>query len=205
MERVKRRWWTWAVSLIAGTVIAGAALSGAFQLAVLAVPSYREDLAAWVGDVTGRPVQIGGISLSWRGLTPRFDLSGITLYSDDGREELRVERLRLGFALRRLLRGEWVPTRLELSGLRVSLRMDADGGLHIAGFDPAEVTSADRRDRWLEGLERFERVVLENCELRVQHTALGASPLTLRLASADLATSADGIALSANLRLPPVR
>jgi uncharacterized protein (TIGR02099 family) len=205
MERVKRRWWTWAVSLIAATVIAGAVLSGAFQLAVLAVPSYREDLAAWVGDVTGRPVQIGGISLSWRGLTPRFDLSGITLYSDDGREELRVERLRLGFALRRLLRGEWVPTRLELSGLRVSLRMDADGSLHIAGFDPADTAATDRRDRWLEGLERFERVLLENCELRVQHAALGASPLTLRLASADLATSANGIALSANLRLPPDR
>jgi uncharacterized protein (TIGR02099 family) len=205
MERVKRRWWTWAVSLIATTVIAGAVLSGAFQLAVLAVPSYREDLAAWVGEVAGRPVQIGGISLSWRGLTPRFDLTGITLYSEDDREQLRVERLRLGFALRQLLRGEWVPTRLELSGLRVSLHVAAGGRLHVAGFDSVDTAADDGRDRWLEGLERFERVLLEDCELRVQHAALGAAPLTLRLATADLATTADGMALSADLRLPPDR
>jgi uncharacterized protein (TIGR02099 family) len=205
MERVKRRWWTWAVSLIAATVIAGAVVSGAFQLAVLAVPSYREDLAAWVGEVTGRPVQIGGISLSWRGLTPRFDLTGITLYSEDDREELRVERLRLGFALRRLLRGEWVPTRLELSGLRVSLRVDAEGRLQVVGFESAEAVPEGSRARWLEGLERFERVLLENCELSVQHTLLGAAPLTLRLAAADLASTGTGIAVSADLRLPPDR
>lgn len=204
MERTKRRWWTWAVSLIAATVIVGAVSSGAFQLAVLAVPSYREDLAAWVGDATGRPVQIGGISLSWRGLAPRFDLSGITLYSDDGQSQISVDRLSLGFSLERALRGEWMPSRLELSGLRLSAYLDEDGKLRVAGFEVGAEESP-RRGQWQEGLERFDRVRLENCELRVRHPLLGELPTHLRLAEAQIDRSGSGLSVEADIRVPADR
>lgn len=206
MERVKRRWWTWAVSLIAVAVIAGAALSGAFQLAVLAVPSYREDLASWVGEVTGRPVQIGGISLAWRGLTPRLDLSGITLYSADGSEELRLDRLSLGVGLRRLVMGELMPTRLEVSGLRISAEVDEQGRLRVAGFEPDQPESASaRREQWLSDLDRFEYVSLENCELRLLHTTFEGVPLNLRIDSIELDKTARGFDIGADLRLPADR
>lgn len=206
MERVKRRWWTWAVSLIAVAVIAGAALSGAFQLAVLAVPSYREDLAAWVGEVTGRPVQIGGISLAWRGLAPRMDLSGITLYSADGSEELRLDRLSLGVGLRRLLMGKVMPTRLEISGLRISAEIDEQGRIRVAGFEPDQPESASvRREQWLDDLERFEHVSLENCELRLLHASFEGVPLNLRIDSIELDKTERGFEIGADLRLPADR
>lgn len=206
MERVKRRWWTWAISLIAATVIAGAVLSGAFQLAVLAVPGYRADLAGWVSTVTGRPVQIGGISLSWHGLAPRLDLSNITLFSDDEGERLSVERLSLGVALRRLLIGEWVPTQLELSGLRVSAEIDEQGKIRIAGFEPDETGQpAGRREQWLDDLDRFEYVRLEDCELRLLHESLDGKPLTLRLEAVDIDRTAAGFEVAAELSLPAER
>ncbi len=207
MERVKRRWWTWVVSLIASTVIVGAVLSGAFQLAVLAVPSYRDDLAAWVSRVAKRPVQIGGISLSWRGLSPRFDLSGITLYSEEGDPQLRIERVSLGVGLRRLIVGEWVPTRLELSGMRLLAEVDAEGNISIAGFDPMDASLRDsQRAKWLDDLNRFEEVRLENCELRVVGIVPGSdAPLSLRIDAIDLDQSEDSFAVSASLRLPAER
>ncbi|MEW6169584.1 MAG: YhdP family protein [Pseudomonadota bacterium] len=205
MERVKRRWWTWAVSLVAATVIAGTVLSGLFQIAVLLAPSYRADLAAWVSEVAGRPVQIGGISLAWRGLAPRFDLSGITLYSEDGSEQLSVERLSLGLGLRRLLLGEWVPTRLELSGLRVSAQIDEQGRIRIAGFDGIEPAQTPRHEQWLGDLERFEHVRLENTELRLLHADFEGSPLILRLDSLDVDRTDAGFAVAADLRLPAER
>ena len=72
MERVKRRWWTWAITLLAAVVIVGAVISGLFQLAVLTLPSYRADLSAWVTHVANRPVQIGGVNLGWHGIEPRL-------------------------------------------------------------------------------------------------------------------------------------
>jgi uncharacterized protein (TIGR02099 family) len=202
MERTKRRWWTWAVSLIAATVIVGAVASGAFQLAVLAVPSYREDLATWVTEATGRPVQIGGISLSWRGLAPRFDLSGITLYSDDGNSQISVDRLSLGFGLQRVLRGEWMPSQLELSGLRVAVDVDDSGQLRIAGFDAG---AGARQGQWQQGLDRFDRVSLENCELRISHPLFGPSPTSLRLAEAQIDRAGVGVEVEADVSLPADR
>ncbi|HVT35975.1 MAG TPA: hypothetical protein VHE37_10335, partial [Nevskiaceae bacterium] len=61
MERVRRRWWTLSISLLAVLIILAALISGLFQLAVLALPDYRDDLSVWVTKVAGRPVQIGGV------------------------------------------------------------------------------------------------------------------------------------------------
>lgn len=206
MERVKRRWWTWVISTIAATVIVGAVLSGAFQLAVLAVPSYREDLAAWVSRVARRPVQIGGISLAWSGLSPRFDLSGITLYSEEGDPQLRIERVSLGVGLRRLLLGEWVPTRLELSGMRLLAEVDEDGSISIAGFDPMDRMPQGERPKWMDDLKRFEEVRIENCELRVIGVVPGSkAPLALRIDAIELEQSTGGFSIVAGLRLPAER
>ncbi|SFF63809.1 TIGR02099 family protein [Fontimonas thermophila] len=205
MERVKRRWWTWGVSLIALVVIAGAVLSGAFQLAVLTVPSYREQLADWVSGVAGRPVQIGGISLAWRGLAPRLELNDITLYSTDGSEELRLERLSLGIGLRRLLAGEFLPSHLEISGIRVTAEVDAQGRLRIAGFEPGETQQAAAHEQWLDGLERFEHVAIEGSELRIAHHAFGPTPLNVRIEALDLDKTASGFELAGELRLPADR
>jgi uncharacterized protein (TIGR02099 family) len=203
MERVKRRFWTWAVSTLAVCVIVGAAVSGLFQLAVLALPSYRQDLSAWVTDVAGRPVQIGGVSLVWRGIYPRLDLSDITLYDDDGDEALSAERLSLGFGLWGLLRGEWLPSRIELAGMSIAVDVNEQGQVSVAGIETLRQGDAPRTGELLDALRRFQFVRLENCEVRLTHARLGKQELQFTLARADVDRTTDGFEVDGELRLPP--
>lgn len=199
MERVKRRWWTWAVSLVAAAVIFGAVVSGLFQLAVLALPSYREDLSGWVTRIAKRPVQIGGVDLVWRGIYPRLDLSAITLYDELGAEVLSADRLSLGFNLLRLLRGDYLPDRLELSGLSVAADVDLDGKLRIAGYEAAR--RGNRSQDWARDLQRFRYVRLEDCEVLYSDARLDAQAWPLRARRIDLVQSAGGFELDGVLHL----
>lgn len=200
MERVKRRWWTWAVSLLAAAVIFGAVVSGLFQLAVLALPSYRQDLSDWVTRVAGRPVQIGGVSLVWRGVYPRLDLSGITLYTQTGDEEaLSAERLSLGFSLWRLVRGDALPSRIELAGLSLAVEVDAEGRLRVRGLETADTP----RDDWSALVRRFRHVRLENCEVRFSDPRLDARDWAFKLRRFDLDQSDQGFEFDGIVQLQP--
>ncbi|HUP91686.1 MAG TPA: YhdP family protein [Solimonas sp.] len=202
MERVRRRFWTWSVSAIAMLVIAGAVVSGLFQLAVLALPSYRDDLSAWVTRVADRPVQIGGVNLVWRGVSPRLDLSDITLFDERDEPALSAQRLSLGFSLPHLLIGDAFPTRVELSGLSVDVDVDAEGNVTVAGFDAQQQLQRREGGTWARELRRFGSVRLESCEVRLTHASLGSEPLRFTLLHADLDRSAQGFDLDGLLQLP---
>lgn len=203
MERVRRRYWTWAVTLFAGLVILAAAVSGLFQLAVLALPSYREELANWVTGVAGRPVEIGGIGLVWRGLSPSIDLQDITLYNDDEQEAVTADRISLGFSTVRLLFGELTPTRIELSGLNLAADVDEEGRLSVAGFDTGGEEDFPKRDRLLKELRRFREVRLSNCQVRFTHAGLGRTPMPFTLVSGEIERTRAGFDVEADIRLPP--
>lgn len=192
MERVRRRWWTWIVSLSAALVILAALISGVFQLAVLALPDYREDLSAWVTRVAGRPVQIGGIGLSWRGVNPRLDLSDITLYSVDGEQEtLTAERLSLRFGWLRLVTGDFSPQRVVLSGLSLGVRVDPEGRVSVAGFERRRDLPAPDLRTWLRELERFGSVSLERCSVDFEDERPGRQK-QLRFGVESIAIDIDG-------------
>ena len=204
MERVRRRYWTWAVTLFAGTVIFAAAVSGLFQLAVLALPSYREEISAWVTRVADRPVDIGGINLVWRGVYPRLDLTDITLYDEDGSEALTANRISLGFSSTRLLLGELMPTRIELNGLSIAADVDEEGRLSVAGFDALGGEAFPKNDRLIKELRRFQRVRLSNCEVRFTHAGLGRSPAEFTLVAGEIDRTRSGFDAEADIRLPPL-
>lgn len=203
MERVRRRYWTWAVTLFAGMVILASAVSGLFQLAVLALPSYREEISGWVTRIAGRPVEIGGISLVWRGIYPRLDLSDITLYDEEEQKALTAQRISLGFSSTRLLFGKLMPTRIELSGLSLAVDVDEEGRVSVAGFDTLGDDEFPKRDRLFKELRRFERVRLSNCEVRFTHAGLGRTPLQFTLVSGDVDRTLAGFDAEADIRLPP--
>jgi uncharacterized protein (TIGR02099 family) len=203
MERVKRRWWTWTVSVFAVLVIVAAAVSGVFQAAVLALPSYRDDLSDWVTKVAGRPVDIGGVSLVWHGVFPRLDLSDITLYSDDGEDEvLSAQRLSLGFGLMRLLSGDYTPTQIELSGLSLAMNIDDEGHVRIVGLDNVGQDNPPNYEKLLRELTRFKRVRLLNCQIELTAPQLPEDTLNLTLASAQISQTASGLEAEAELSLP---
>lgn len=202
MERIKRRWWTMATFAIAALVIAATLISGLFQIAVYLLPNYRDDLSVWVTQLAGRPVQIGGISLVWRGGAPQLDLSDITLYDeDDGEEVLSAQRLSLGFSPLRLITGELTPSRVALSGLNLVLRMDEQGHVSLAGFeDSADAAQADA-EKWLRQLEHFRKLRLENCALTLE---LPERPeLRFTLKEFEAARTFSGFEADGEFKLPP--
>ncbi|MGH8446515.1 MAG: hypothetical protein ACREVL_14680, partial [Solimonas sp.] len=203
MERVKRRWWTWAITLLAAVVIVGAVISGLFQLAVLALPSYRADLSAWITHVANRPVQIGGVNLGWRGIEPRLDLDDITLFSEDGDESLTLDRLSLGFSLLRLVTGNAFPDRLELSGLSVAVEEDAEGQWSIAGFTPGATPLPQKnRDKWAQDLARFSHLRLRNCTVTFSGPRFGREGTQVRVMRMDVDQGEKSFEIDGRVQLP---
>lgn len=203
MERVRRRFWTWAVTAFAALVIFAAAVSGVFQLAVLSVPSYRDDLAAWVSRTAQRPVEIGGIGLVWRGIYPRLDLHDITLYDDEDQPALTADRISLGFSLLRLLAGEAIPNRLELAGISLTVEVDADNRVTVAGFETFGDEESPNRDRLMRELRRFERLRLSSVQILFSHPSLGANPVEATLSRGEVERTRGGFDAEAQLQLPP--
>lgn len=203
MERVRRRWWTAAVTLVALVLVIGALITAIFQLVMLVAPGYREDLADYVSHVAGQPVEIGGVSLGWRGLAPRLDLTDITLYGDDEESPaLSAERLRIGFGLSRLLHGDTTPNRVELSGVELFAQIDEHGKFSLRGLDttgmPARGTQA-----WLRQLGRFQSVRLSRCELLLDDARLRGPNPRFRLVDAEIRFMNGRGEASAELSLPP--
>src|SRR5437870_865950 len=137
MEKRRRRWWTISITVVSSLIVLAAMVSGAFQIAVRSVPGYREQLSQKLGDLLGRPVSIGDLRLTWRGYYPSLDLDRITLLATPSAPDaVTADRLRLAFSLPRLVRGDWMPTRIDLVGAEISASRDAQGHLHVRGFEP---------------------------------------------------------------------
>lgn len=201
MERVKRRWWTASVSVLASLVVAAAVLSGLFQLAVLALPGYREQLSDYVSKVADRPIDIGGIALVWYRLRPQLELDDIVLYSDDGETPaLSAEQLRIGFGLMRLLRGDTFPNQIELAGLQVVVEIDADNQVHLRGLDTAGRAKAQHD--WRRDLGRFDSIRLEDCVVTVDDARLAGGLPRFRLVQAEAQRRLGGASLEASVELP---
>ena len=163
MERRPRRYWTWVITIGASLVILMAAASGLFQLAVQAVPGYRADVERYVREVSGRPVRIDALGLSWHYYYPTLDLIGIALLGDDERTVLlRAERLRLGFGLTRLVRGDLTPDRLTLYGFTLDARLDETGHFSVEGL--AASGGGNPRDA-LKPLTQFALLRIERCSI----------------------------------------
>lgn len=185
MERRKRRWWTRGITWLSVLLVLAATLSGLFQLAVLAAPGYRSELAAQLSARAGRPVQLDEVELAWRWLLPQLQLRGVQLAADDPRSPApSAERLRLGFAAGDLLRGRLIPARIDLEGLRLDLDLDLHGRPSLRGFErrepPLELRSLLRQ------LRGFERLRAERLRLRIHDPRVHDGPYELLIESADL-------------------
>lgn len=201
MDRVKRRWWTATTTLLALVVVTATVLSGLFQLAVMALPSYREQLADYVSRVAARPIDIGGVALVWHRFRPLLELDDIVLYSDDGETPaLSAETLRIGFDLTRLIRGDTFPDQIELSGLQVAVEIDRDDKITLRGFDTAG--PAQSLHDWQRELSRFDEIRLTQCTVLVEDARLVGGNPRFQLVKAVAKRRLGGVNLFARLELP---
>src|SRR3546814_5379468 len=95
-----------------------------------------------------------------------LDLTDITLFSDDGDESLTMQRLSLGFSPFRLITGDMLPERLEVSGLTLDIEQGDDGSWSFAGFPTgASELSQAKRDALAKQIAGFGPLVVQNCTL----------------------------------------
>lgn len=202
MERTPRRFWTWAISGGAVLVILAAAVSGLFQLAVQAVPGYRAKVEGTVRELTGRAVRIEALGLTWRYYYPSLELIGVALLAEDEKTVvLQAERLRLGFGLTRLMRGDTMPSRLELVGLAVDARIGLDGQLTVKGIE-ADGEGAAEPVEALRPLTRFGALRLERCRLNLRDERRRGETYSFGIAYAELDRGLLGDAVEAEVTLP---
>jgi uncharacterized protein (TIGR02099 family) len=202
MERTPRRFWTFAVSAGAVLVILAAAASGVFRLAVQSVPGYRADVERYVRELTGRNVRIRDLSLTWRYYYPSLDLNGVALLAaDDATPVLQAERLRLGFGLTRLLRGDLTPNRLELEGLGLNAVVDRDGAVTVQGIESAGGEAGEALEG-LRPLTRFSHVQLERCRVNLRDERRGDEVHSFGIERASLDRGLLGDVLAVDLALP---
>ena len=201
MERRKRRWWTRGITWLSLIAISGALVSGLFQLAVTLAPGYRDEVAARASAALGQPVQVDTLSLRWRWLWPLLELKGVRLLdAPAGTAVVDVGRIRLGFALGALLRGEWLPSEVEVEGVALAVEITSEGQWRLIGREqqnpPPEFAEVAR------AIKRFSRLRVEQLTLSVEDRRDAKASFTALLQRGDLRLDAQGFELRAEMQAP---
>ena len=172
MKRVGR-----AAEFLAWTVFfALAALVLALRFWLLPdIERYREDIAAVATRAVGQPVRVARIEGEWSGLHPRVNLTDVRIHDGEGREVLALPKVEALLSWRAILRGELQLHSLVVDGLRLQVRRDAGGGLHVAGIHLSEGSSSGFTD-WVLAQKEF---ILRSAEVEWRDEQRGAPPLVL--------------------------
>ncbi|MCI0356044.1 MAG: hypothetical protein L0099_13550, partial [Acidobacteria bacterium] len=164
MQRVKKRLWTAAVVTGATLLILAAVLVGAVRILDLAAPGYRQKLADVVSALADRRVTIEHMDLSWQGLRPRLELSGVVVHTEDGQAQIfSVSELAIPFSWMSLVERRALPTEVRARGLMLGLEWRPDGSIGIRDLSRERAASAplNLADAAV-FVSRLERIVIED-------------------------------------------
>jgi len=190
------RWGLGACAL--GLVLAALYVSLGRQLVPL-VAEYRLPIEAQARAALDMPLQIGRLEGRWQGFTPI--LIGHAVQLGEGANALYLKQVQLRPDLLGSLLA-WQPriAALELHGLQLGLRQDAEGGWQVDGLLPRSEPAPLDMTTLLRELQRVERLSLRDSQLIVQPFEQPARSLTdINLT---LRNGADHQGLDARLRLP---
>jgi uncharacterized protein YhdP len=176
---------------------AAAALVLAVRFWVLPdIERHRERVVAAMSAAIGQPVRIGGIEARWLGLEPSIRLQDVRIHDGAGREVLSLPSIENRLALSSLVRGELKAHALAVDGLRLQVRRDADGALHIAGM---KATGGDGFMRWVAAQDE---IVLRDAHIEWHDEQRGAPPLALSALNLRLRNSGERRAIGLSAAVP---
>lgn len=95
---------------------------------------YKGDVERIASHAIGRPVSIGTIYASWKGLRPYLFLGGVVVHDKDGREALNLPGVAATLSWWSLARADVSLYSLEISRPDMDMQRDADGKLFVAGI-----------------------------------------------------------------------
>lgn len=102
------------------------------------IDAWRAPIERVATQALGVPVQIGRLRAQSHAWTPAFEIDELRLLDTQGREALRLPRLRATWSWASLWHFELRLGRLEIEAPQLAVRRDAQGRLHVAGLDLGE-------------------------------------------------------------------
>ena len=191
-----------AYLLIILTAILMMLVGGIYWLAD-AVDKRQDEIAAWVGDKLGYPVEIGDAGLSWVNLMPKLQVDAITVFREDDKTELlSIESLYVGLDLIASLQdGEPVLNDMSLTGLNTTIVRDLTGRFQLQGLNLTSESSSEDIDwlSWANILNRFQiQAIAIDYVDQINESLSGHYEIT----NAELTQKSDEWTTTGGLRLP---
>jgi len=125
-----------------------------------AIDKRQDEIAVWVGDKLGYPVEIGNAGLSWVDLMPKLQVEALTVFRQDNKTELvSIKSLYVGLDLiASLQRGEPVLNDMLVSGLNATIVRDLTGQFQLQGLSSTPQSALIEIDwlSWANILNRFQ-------------------------------------------------
>lgn len=185
-----RLWW-----LVALPVLLLAAYVVVARQLMLLVPDYRQELEAALEKHLGFAIVIEQLDGSMDGLTPRFEVRGLTLPHVEGEPALRLDQVSASVAIvPTLFHRDLYLRELRITGVDVHLVRDEDGGIRLRGLEVFQDREQSDPADALRALYRQQRILVEDARFSLDWPGLpplAASSLTLAMDN-----SGDGHALS---------
>jgi uncharacterized protein (TIGR02099 family) len=143
---------------------------------------WRPQIERRAGDALGVPVRIGAITVRSAGWVPAFELADVRLLDAQGRVALRLARVAAALSPASLLALEPRFAQLLIDDAQLDVRRDAQGRLHVAGFDLEANPGAGGEPVGVDALDWFfeqQEFVIRNGTLRWTDEQRAAPPLQL--------------------------
>jgi uncharacterized protein (TIGR02099 family) len=194
-------WFTFAAALIVLAILLSAA-----RLLLPSLGEYRGDVARWVGDILGQPVQIGELGASWHNWGPSVDLRKVTVLDAAGRQPvLQCAAARIDINLLASLRHwQFEPGLLTVQGLHLSLVRHEDGNITVVGLGGVEQGGMQdaTKGAFKQWLQRQERLAIEQSSLQWRDLTAGGKTLEFTNVNLQLRNLNDRHRLDGTVDLP---
>ena len=204
---ISRHGSTWGRRLLSAAVCVyfcvGIALLALRYVVLPQIDVWRPRVAAQLAEALGVQVELGVIQVRWHGWDPEFDLQGVRLRTNDGRDLLTLPETRARLDWRAILPGRQGWLDLRVRGMDLTLDRLPDGRLsvlgQIVGPEGARPAADARVLRWLLAQPRIS---FHDATLHWVDQRRAAPELRLEGVEAVLAHEAGGLGLSLSARVP---
>ncbi len=181
-----------------GLILAAFYVSLGRQLVPL-VAEYRAEVQQKAQAALGMPITLGRLEGRWEGFAPRLLAHDVLL--GEGDSAMRLDRIAIVPDLAgSLWAREWRLSRLELSGVQLSVAEDAEGKWRVEGLPTRTKQKPPEPQKMLESLQRVRGLVVRNSQITLE--PIGESPLTLSYTDLSLRVDGERLRLDGRSILP---
>ena len=181
-----------------GLILAAFYVSLGRQLVPL-VAEYRAEVQEKAQAALGMPITLGRLEGRWGGFAPRLLAHDVLL--GEGDSAMRLDRIAIVPDLAgSLWAREWRLSRLELSGVQLSVAEDAEGKWRVEGLPTRTEQKPPEPQKMLESLQRVRGLVVRNSQITLE--PFGESPLTLSYTDLGLRIDGERLRLDGRSILP---